>query len=66
MTTAGRTWTCQGCEYEVSQVGTYYKMRKAWDSVHTLQFCKDKKAEKAFTAMFADSLDGLASLTIIK
>jgi serine protease inhibitor ecotin len=66
MTVAGRTWTCQGCGYEVSQVGTYYKIKKAWDSVHTLQFCKDKKAENAFISMFADSLDGLASLSIIQ
>jgi hypothetical protein len=46
MTVAGRTWTCQGCEYKVSQVGTYYKMKKAWDTVHTLIFCKTRKAER--------------------
>jgi hypothetical protein len=66
MTTALRTWTCKGCEYSDKQVGTYYKMKKSWDTIHTLQFCKDRKAENAFTAMFADSLDGLDSLSIIK
>jgi hypothetical protein len=66
MTTAGRTWTCQGCEYKVSQVGTYYKMKKAWDSVHTLEFCKIRKAENAFAKMFDNVEDALASLTIIK
>jgi hypothetical protein len=66
MTTAGRTWTCKGCEYKVSQVGTYYKMKKAWDSVHTLQFCKDKKAQNAFIKMFDNAEDALASLSIIK
>jgi hypothetical protein len=66
MTVAGRTWTCQGCGYEVSQVGTYYKIKKAWDSVHTLQFCKDKKTQKAFVAQFDNLLDRLENLTIIK
>ena len=61
MTVAGRTWTCQGCEYKVSQVGTYYKMKKSWDTIHTLEFCKGRKVE-----MFAGTLDSLAKLSIIK
>lgn len=66
MTVAGRTWECQGCGYKVSQVGTYYKMKKSWDTVHTLEFCKNKKAENAFLAMFENVEDGLASLSILK
>lgn len=61
MTVAGRTWECQGCGYKVSQVGTYYKMKKSWDTIHTLQFCKGRKVE-----MFAGTMDSLAKLTIIK
>lgn len=61
MTVAGRTWECQGCGYKVSQVGTYYKIKKAWDTVHTLEFCKNKKNE-----MFDGTLEALAKLSIVK
>jgi hypothetical protein len=66
MTVAGRTWECQGCGYKDSQVGTYYEMKKSWDTVHTLQFCKDKKAEIAFDKMFSGTLDSLNKLSVIK
>mgnify|MGYP006915400428 CR=1 FL=1 len=61
MTVAQRIWTCKGCNYSDKQVGTYYKMKKSWDTIHTLEFCKGRKVE-----MFAGTLDSLAKLTIIK
>jgi hypothetical protein len=64
MTIAMRTWTCKGCEYSDKQVGTYYQMKKSWDTIHTLQFCKDRKINNAFHAMFP-SLDKLDILTIL-
>jgi|LakMenEpi03Aug12_release.lakeMendotaPanAssembly.Ray.scaffolds.fasta_scaffold1177914_2 hypothetical protein len=66
MTVGMRTWTCKGCEYSNTQVGTYYKMKKSWDTIHTLQFCKDRKSQNAFIKMFDNVEDALASLTIIK
>jgi hypothetical protein len=61
MTVAGRTWECQGCGYKDSQVGTYYKMKKSWDTIHTLEFCKGRKVE-----IFPGTLDALAKLSIVK
>jgi hypothetical protein len=61
MTVAGRTWECKGCGYKDSQVGTYYKMKKSWDTVHTLEFCRGRKVE-----IFPGTLDALAKLSIIK
>ena len=46
MTIAQRTWTCKGCDYSETQVGTYYKMKKSWDKIHTLFFCKTRKLER--------------------
>jgi hypothetical protein len=61
MTVAQRKWTCNGCGYTDSQIGSYYKMKKSWDTIHTLEFCKGRKNE-----MFAGTLDALAKLTIVK
>ena len=55
-----RIWTCKGCGYEDKQVGTYYKMKKAWDTTHTLAFCKARKIE-----MFPGTMDSLAKLSIM-
>jgi hypothetical protein len=66
MTVAQRIWTCNGCNYSDKQVGTYYKMKKSWDTIHTLEFCKSRKSQNAFTAMFDNVEDALASLTIIQ
>jgi ribosomal protein L37AE/L43A len=55
-----RIWTCNGCGYEDKQVGTYYKMKKSWDTIHTLDFCRARKIE-----MFPGTMDTLAKLSIM-
>ena len=57
---AMRIWTCKGCGYEDKQVGTYYKMKKSWDTIHTLDFCRARKIE-----MFPGTMDTLAKLSIM-
>ncbi len=43
-----RKTTCKGCGY-VQETDTTYRLdRKAWESVHTLQFCKTQQEFNAF------------------
>ena len=57
---AWRKWTCNGCGYSHIGTDTYYKMKKAWDTTHTLDFCKARKIE-----MFPGTMDSLAKLSIM-
>jgi hypothetical protein len=57
---AWRKWTCNGCGYSQIGTDTYYKMKKGWDTTHTLAFCKARKIE-----MFPGTMDSLAKLSIM-
>ena len=43
-----RKTTCKGCGYTQETLMTYRDDRKHWESVHTLEFCKNQKAFNAF------------------
>lgn len=50
-TTMGRKTTCKGCGYSQWTVTSYYLDRKAWKSVHTLDFCRERKNDQAIEDM---------------
>jgi hypothetical protein len=62
----GRTTTCKGCGYVQKTILPSRYDTKLWRETHTLEFCKNKKAENAFAKMFDNAEDALASLSIIK
>ena len=43
-TVMGRKTTCNGCAYSQWTVTSYHLDRKAWQSTHTLDFCRERKA----------------------
>jgi len=43
-TVMARKVTCLGCGYTQIDAVSYYRHRKAWDSIHTLAYCKARKA----------------------
>ena len=66
-TTMWRKVRCSVCEYTQVDSVSYYLHAKAWKANHDLEKCLAiRKSKKAFDSMFAETLDSLANLTIIK
>lgn len=43
-TVMARKVSCLGCGYTQTDTVSYYLHKKQWDSVHTLGYCKARKA----------------------
>jgi hypothetical protein len=68
-TTMWRKTKCSNCEYEQETVLSYYLDSKMWKANHNVKACNElrkQKSKNAFDAMFADSLDSLNKLSVIK
>jgi hypothetical protein len=68
-TTMYRKTTCTNCNFSQEDFVSYYLHAKAWNKGHDLVKCGELRKQKslnAFTAMFDNVEDALASLTIIK
>lgn len=68
-TTMYRKTKCSNCEYEQTTVLSYYLDSKMWKANHDLDKCIELRKQKslnAFTAMFDNVDDALASLSIIQ
>jgi hypothetical protein len=64
-----RKTACTNCHYTQETFLSYYLDRKQWNRGHDLVKCGELRKQKnlnAFTAMFDNVEDALASLTIIK
>jgi hypothetical protein len=46
-TIMGRLTRCDGCGHSQWTVTSYYLDRKEWNRVHTLDFCRERKARIA-------------------
>ena len=60
-TVMGRTTTCRGCGYEQKTILPHRLDKKMWDTNHTLESCRSRKA---FNAMLGNPLEQLANLSI--
>jgi hypothetical protein len=66
-TTMYRKTACTNCNYAQETFLSYYLDRKQWNKGHDLVKCGEiRKSKNAFTAMFDNVEDALASLTIIQ
>ncbi len=68
-TTMYRNTRCTNCDYEQTTFLSYYLDAKMWKANHDLEKCaaiRKQKSLDAFTAMFDNVEDALASLSIIK
>jgi len=68
-TTMYRKTRCSNCEYEQETFLSYYLDAKKWKANHDLKVCGELRKQKsldAFTAMFDNVEDALASLSILK
>jgi hypothetical protein len=68
-TTMWRKTRCTNCEYTLEDSVSYYLHAKAWNKGHDLVKCGELRKQKslnAFTAMFDNVDDALASLSIIQ
>ena len=68
-TTMYRKTACTNCNYEQTTVLSYYLDSKMWKANHNVKACNELRKQKslnAFTAMFDNAEDALASLSIIK
>ena len=68
-TTMYRKTKCSVCEYEQTTVLSYYLDSKMWKANHNVKACNELRKQKsanAFDSMFAETLDSLANLTVVK
>jgi hypothetical protein len=68
-TTMYRKTVCTNCNYTQEDSVSYYLHAKAWNANHNVKACNELRKQKslnAFTAMFDNVEDALASLTVIK
>ena len=68
-TTMYRKTKCSNCEYEQTTVLSYYLDSKMWKANHNVKACNELRKQKsidAFTSMFDNVDDALASLSIIQ
>jgi hypothetical protein len=68
-TTMYRKTVCTNCNYTQEDSVSYYLHAKAWKANHNVKACNElrkQKSKNAFDAMFADSLDSLNKLSVIK
>ena len=68
-TTMWRKTKCSNCEYEQTTVLSYYLDSKMWKANHNVKACNELRKQKslnAFTSMFDNVDDALASLSIIQ
>jgi len=59
--TMGRTTTCKGCGYEQKTILPQRYDAKLWNTNHTLEACRNRKA---FNELLGNPLEALDSLTI--
>jgi hypothetical protein len=58
---------CTNCDYTQKDFVSYYKHAKAWKANHDLEKCRAiRESKNAFDKMFADTLDSLNKLSVIK
>ena len=60
-TVMGRTTTCKGCGYEQKTILPQRLDKKLWESNHTLDFCRSRKA---FNNLLGNPLEQLATLSL--
>lgn len=62
-----REMKCTVCGYTQKDYVSYYKHAKAWAKGHDLDKCWElRRSQKAFDAMFGESLSSLDNLKITK
>ena len=64
-----RKTVCTNCNYTQEDSVSYYLHAKAWKANHNVKACNELRKQKslnAFTAMFDNAEDALASLSILK